>query len=82
MIRRLALVLAAGVTAVWLGASQAGAASAAAAPIGPECAPNVVAAVLAAVQGRVTPGQIVQYLQVTADGRLQLCTVTVPSEGV
>lgn len=56
-------------------------ASASTAPIGPECAENVQAAVLAAVAGQVSPGQIIQYLQITADGQLQMCTVTVPGAG-
>lgn len=54
-------------------------------PIGPECRPNIVNSVLASlVQNGVplTPGQKIQYLQITQgqDGvyRPELCTVTVP----
>lgn len=78
MFRRVAAVLAValGAAVAGLGAGQA---SAAGPLIGPECAENVRAAVLAAVEGRTSPGQVIQYLQITADGQLQLCTVTVPS---
>lgn len=80
MIRRIALAaaLAIGVTAVGVGASSASAA----APIGPECGDAVRNAVLAAVQGRVMPGQVIQYLQfVVKNGQLavQSCVVTVPA---
>lgn len=46
-------------------------------PIGPECGPSTVSAVLAAVAGRVIPGQKIQYIEVN-NGVLILCTVTVP----
>ena len=55
------------------------------APIGPECRPNIVAAVLAALVQNgtpIAPGQKIQYLQVSQrpDGSFypELCTVTVP----
>lgn len=55
------------------------------APIGPECRPNIVAAVLAALVQNgtpITPGQKIQYLQVSQrpDGSYypELCVVTIP----
>ncbi|MGH3783129.1 MAG: hypothetical protein ACRDRO_21525 [Pseudonocardiaceae bacterium] len=44
--------------------------------IGPECDPNVRAAVLAAAGGDLTVGQVIQYLEVKSY-QLILCTVTV-----
>lgn len=49
---------------------------------GPECSEPVRDAVLAAVQGRAEPGQVIQYLQIiqiNGQYTVQLCTVTVPS---
>jgi hypothetical protein len=46
--------------------------------VGPECAPPVRDAVIAAVAGRAQPGQVIQYLQVQA-GQLVLCVVIVPT---
>ena len=55
------------------------------APIGPECRPNIVTSVLAALAQNgtpIAPGQKIQYLQVSqrADGSYfpELCTVTAP----
>jgi pimeloyl-ACP methyl ester carboxylesterase len=74
--RRLLAVIA--VTGAALAGLSAGAADAQTTTgIGPECAANVRAAVLANAAGPLVTGQIIQYLQITQAGQLQLCTVTV-----
>lgn len=52
--------------------------------IGPECAPNVVTAVLTVVTRTVAPGTVIQYAQVRYDAVkaryvLEPCVVTVPA---
>jgi hypothetical protein len=73
-----------------LGSAAVASAAPAQTLIGPECAPNVVSAVLVSLAANhvvVTPGQQFQYLQIAYVAppgggapapTVQLCTVTVP----
>lgn len=84
MIRRIAIAaaLAAGIIAVGVGT---GTASAAPGPVGPQCREAVQRAVIASLDANrvpTTPGQVIQYLQVTVINgvyTLQPCVVTIPA---
>jgi hypothetical protein len=82
MIRRIALAAALAIGTVVAGI---GAGSASAAPTGPECREAVSRAVIAALAANrvpTTPGQVIQYLQVTVTSGtyiLEPCVVTIPA---